>query len=77
MIIHDLERNDVEIVIAKVNEALKLVNELAAKSVDDAFVAEMDVKAGELTELVESLRTVIDLSSVIDFSEYHKLYLRK
>lgn len=77
MIIHDLERNDVEIIIAKLNEALKLVNELAANSVDDAFVAEMDVKAGELTELSESLRTVIDLSSVIDFSEYHKLYLRK
>lgn len=77
MIIHDLERNDVEIIIAKLNEALKLVNELAANSVDDAFVAEMDVKAGELTELAESLRTVIDLSSVIDFSEYHKLYLRK
>lgn len=77
MIIHDLERNDVEIIIAKLNEALKLVNELAANSVDDAFVAEMDVKAGELTELSESLRTVIDLSSVIDFSEYHQLYLRK
>lgn len=77
MIIHDLERNDVEIIIAKLNEALKLVNELAANSVDDAFVAEMDVKAGELTELSESLRTVIDLSSVIDFSEYHELYLRK
>lgn len=76
MIIHDLERNDVEIAIAKLNEALKLVNELAANSVDDAFVAEMDVKAGELTELSESLRTVIDLSSVIDFSEYHELYLR-
>lgn len=77
MIIHDLERNDVEIIIAKLNEALKLVNELAANSVDDAFVAEMDVKAGELTEISESLRTVIDLSSVIDFSEYHELYLRK
>ncbi|WP_010001147.1 hypothetical protein [Leuconostoc lactis] len=77
MIIHDLERNAVEIIIAKLNEALKLVNELAANSVDDAFVAEMDVKAGELTELSESLRTVIDLSSVIDFSEYHELYLRK
>lgn len=77
MIIHDLERNDVEIIIAKLNEALKLVNDLAANSVDDAFVAEMDVKAGELTELSESLRTVIDLSSVIDFSEYHELYLRK
>lgn len=77
MIIHDLERNDVEIVIAKLNEALKLVNELASNSVDDAFVAEMDVKAGELTGLSESLRTIIDLSSVIDFSEYHKLYLRK
>lgn len=77
MIIHDLERNDVEIVIAKLNEALKLVNKLAANSVDDAFVAEMDAKAGEITELAENLRTVVDLSSVIDFSEYHKLYLRE
>ncbi|MCT8389548.1 hypothetical protein D0501_05610 [Leuconostoc holzapfelii] len=77
MIIHDLERNDVEIAIAKVNEALKLVNELAANSVDDSFVAEMDVKAGELTELAGSLRTTIELSNVIDFSEYYDRYLRK
>lgn len=77
MIIHDLERNDVEIVIAKLNEALKLVNKLAENSVDDAFVAEMYAKAGEITELAENLRTVVDLSSVIDFSEYHKLYLRE
>lgn len=77
MIIHDLERNDVEIVIAKLNESLKLVNELSANSVDDSFVAEMDVKAGELTELAESLRTIIELSNVIDFSEYYDRYLRK
>ena len=77
MIIHDLERNDVEIAIAKLNESLKLVSNLAANSVDDAFVAEMDVKAGELTELAGSLRTTIELSNVIDFSEYYDRYLRK
>lgn len=77
MIIHDLERNDLEIAIAKLNESLKLVSNLAANSVDDAFVAEMDVKSGELTELAESLRTTIELSNVIDFSEYYDRYLRK
>lgn len=77
MIIHDLERNDVEIAIAKLNEALKLFGNLAANSVDDAFVAEMDVKAGELTELAESLRKTIELSNIIDFSEYYDRYLRK
>ena len=77
MIIHDLERNDLEIAIAKLNESLKLVSNLAANSVEDAFVAEMDVKSGELTELAESLRTTIELSNVIDFSEYYDRYLRK
>lgn len=76
MIINDLERNDLEIIIAKMNEATKIISELAANSADEDFVAEMDVATGEITEFAEKLRSVNNRAHVIDFTEYHDRYLR-
>lgn len=76
MIIHDLERNDLEIAIAKMNEAVKIFNDLAANSADTNFVAEMDETIFATTELTEKVRDIKDEAKMIDFTEYHERYLR-
>lgn len=76
MIIHDLERNDLEIAIAKMHEANAIFSKLAANSVDGGFVAEMDVASGEIDELADKVRGTKDKAKVIDFTEYHERYLR-
>lgn len=76
MVINDLERNDLEIVIAKMNEASAIFSKLAANSVDDDFVADMDVASGELTDFTDKLRSVNVRAHMIDYAEYHERYLR-
>ena len=76
MVINDLERNDLEIVIAKMNEASAIFSKLAANSVDDDFVAEMDVASGELAYFTDKLRSVNVRAHMIDYAEYHERYLR-
>ncbi|MGR8826830.1 hypothetical protein N2E09_04330 [Leuconostoc citreum] len=76
MVINDLERNDLEIAIAKMNEASAIFNKLAANSVDSDFVAEMDVASGEVVDFADKLRSVNNKAHMIDFAEYHERYLR-
>lgn len=76
MVINDLERNDLEIAIAKMNEASAIFSKLAANSVDDDFVAEMDVSSGELTDFTDKLRSVNVQAYMLDYAEYHERYLR-
>lgn len=76
MVINDLERNDLEIVIAKMNEASAIFSKLAANSVDDDFVAEIDAASGELTDFTDNLRSVKSRAHMIDYAEYHERYLR-
>ncbi|QOG09373.1 hypothetical protein [Leuconostoc sp. LN180020] len=76
MVINDLERNNLEIVIAKMNEASAIFSKLAANSVDDDFVAEMDAASGELTDFTDKLRSVTSQAHMIDYAEYHERYLR-
>ena len=76
MVINDLERNDLEIVIAKMNEASAIFSKLAANSVDDDFVAEIDAAAGELSDFTDKLRSVNSRAHMIDYAEYHERYLR-
>lgn len=76
MVINDLERNDLEIVIAKMNEASAIFSKLAANSVDDDFVAEIDAASGELTDFTDKLRSVNSQAHMIDYAEYHEHYLR-
>lgn len=76
MIINDLERNDLEIIIAKMNEAATIFTKLAANSADVDFVTEMDVASGDLKEFTDKLRNVNNKSYMIDFSEYYDRYLK-
>lgn len=76
MVINDLERNDLEIAIAKMNEASAIFSKLAANSVDDDFVAEIDAATGELTDFTDKLRAVNGQAHMIDYTEYHERYLR-
>lgn len=76
MVINDLERNDLEIAIAKMNETSAIFSKLAANSVDDNFVAEMDVASGELADFTDKLRSVNSRAHMIDYAEYHERYLR-
>lgn len=76
MVINDLERNDLEIAIAKMNESSAIFSKLAANSVDSDFVAEMDVASGEVADFSDKLRSVNNKAHMIDFAEYHERYLR-
>jgi len=75
MIINGFERNDLEILIGKLNESQKIMNGIAGNSYDGDFVAEIDEINGNLSELIENLRKVKDTANMIGYKEYREKYL--
>lgn len=75
MIINDLERDDLEIAIGKINEAKNILNGVIGNTADSDFMAELEVATSELDDFSEKLRSVNNRSHMIDFVEYRDRFL--
>ncbi|ADG41445.1 hypothetical protein LKI_09530 [Leuconostoc kimchii IMSNU 11154] len=75
MIINDLERDDLEIAIWKINEAKNILNGVIGNTADTDFMAELEVATSDLDDFTEKLRSVKNKSQVMDFVEYRDRFL--
>ncbi|TGD33820.1 hypothetical protein [Leuconostoc mesenteroides] len=64
---NEFEQPKLEILIGKLNESVAVAVELASDSSDDDLVAELDITAYELGELINNLRQINKEATVQEY----------
>ena len=67
IVMNEFEQPKLEILIGKLNESVAVAVELASDSSDDDLVAELDITAYELGELINNLRQINKEATVQEY----------
>lgn len=76
IIIHEQERNQLEILIGKLHEANAEFVKLASESGNTNFSAEMDVMSADLQQMIDHTRNISNTAEIMAYQEYRNRFLK-
>ncbi|MGY3743676.1 hypothetical protein [Leuconostoc inhae] len=76
IIIHEQERDQLEILIGKLHEANAEVIKLVSEAADTNFSAEMDVMSADLQQMIDHTRVINNQAELMAYQEYRNRFLK-